>query len=122
MGEHRSPYAFRSGHPQSALNGRSQFGSLAPERPDAAFSLEIDDGLMFAEFTWRRWRARAIEVGRRAQHEAPASCDTASGERRVHQLSHPESHIDALLDEVDLTFVQNDLQVQLRILRHELGQ
>jgi hypothetical protein len=66
---------------------------------------------MLAQFTWRRRRARAIEIGRRAQHEAFASCDTASGQRRVHQLPHPESHIDALLDEVDLTVVQNDLEV-----------
>jgi hypothetical protein len=51
-----------------------------------------------------------MEVGWRAQDEAFASCDTCQG--RVHQPSHPESHIDTLLDEVDLGVVLNDLEAE----------
>jgi hypothetical protein len=64
----------------------------------------------------------AIEIGRRSQDEALASCDAASGQRRVHHLSHPESHVDALLDKVDLAVVQNDFQIHVWILRQEFRQ
>jgi hypothetical protein len=117
IGEHGSSYAFRSAHPQSALNADANSELSRRNDQNAAFSLEIDDGLMLAQLAWRRRRARAIEVGGRAQDEPLASCERASGQGRVHHLSHPERHIDPLLDEVDLTVVQNDLEVQLRILQ-----
>src|SRR5690349_12254654 len=74
---------------------------------------------MPAQFARRRWRSRAIEIGRRADDETLASCDTANCERRIHHPSHPERHVDALLDKVDLTVVQDDFQLQFRMLRQE---
>jgi hypothetical protein len=56
IGKHRGPHAFRGGHPQSALNGDGQFRTVAPKRPDAAFALEMEDGLL-ARFTRRGRRA-----------------------------------------------------------------
>src|SRR6516225_10812533 len=77
---------------------------------------------MLAQFAWGGRRARAIEVGGRAQNEAPASRDTASGQRRVHHLSYPQSHVDAFLDQINLTVVQHDLELQFRMLRQEFRQ
>jgi len=41
---------------KSALNGDGQFRTVAPKRSDAAFALEMDDGLL-ARFTRRGRRA-----------------------------------------------------------------
>src|SRR5260370_14032660 len=122
MGEHRGSHAFGCGHAQSALHGDSRLRTVAPERPNAAFSLKINDGLMPAQFGWRLRRSGAIEVGWCPQHEPLASCDSAYRQRRVQQLSHAERYIDTLLHQIDLAVVEHDLQIKLRMLREELRQ
>src|SRR5260221_12892815 len=106
MGEDRGSDAFGRGHLQPTLDLDRGLRAVAPERPHAAFALQIDDSLMLAEIGWRCRGTRPLEVVGRTQYQSLASTDAANRQRRIQHLSHPQRQIDALLHEVDLAVVE----------------
>ena len=122
MGEHRGPDAFGRGHLQPTFDLDRSFRAVAPERPDAAFALQINNSLMFAEIGWRCGDTGALEVAGRTQHQSLASTDAADCQRRIYQFSHPQRQIDALLHEVNLPVVEKHFQIEVRVLCEELRQ
>jgi hypothetical protein len=51
-----------------------------------------------------------------------ASADTPRRQRGVCKLPHAQRHIDALLHQIDLSVIEYNLQIEIRMLSQELRQ
>ena len=67
-------------------------------------------------------RAGARKIGGRA-HDAPANArDLAGRQSRIRQHAHAQRDVDALADEVDIAVVEDELDLELRMLGEEAAE
>ena len=63
----------------------------------------------------------AREIGRRRADHAPRRRDLARHQARRRQVGDPQGDVEPFLHRVDLLVAQDELDVKLRVLPHEVG-
>jgi len=123
VADHRLAQPLRCGHFQPPLQlHRHLLGRLSkgPGRPAGA--PRVDDRLMAAQLAGGRGRAMALKIGRRRHDNATALGDTARGHVGIRHRPHAQRHIDALVDQVHMSIVEHQLDLEVRVFGEERRQ
>ena len=64
----------------------------------------------------------ALKIRRRSHHNAAALCDPPRGHVRIRHRAHSKRNIDPFVDQVQVTVVQDELDIEVRVFGQERRQ
>lgn len=95
--------------------------TIAPRELPSGIALNrtVDQRIVMFEFDGNRGLSPDPEVFRRGHQDPWIHTQGACTQRRIRKATHANRQIDSMLDKIDITVIETDIDLQSRIQTHE---